>query len=235
MIDTRASHVEARTLRDEIARVTKQPTRWVVNTHRHWDHVLGNACFEHAAIWAHERCRELLLADPGGPVAAAGEWLGPDRAAEIDEIVVRPPDHVFAADAEIDLGGVRVALAYRGRGHTECDIVVKTSGVVFAGDLLEQSAPPSYGDAFPLSWPETARRHFGGGAVVVPGHGDVMDEAEVKTQVAEIEEVASLCRAVAGGELGRRDAVVAGPYPERTMRAAIERTGAEGTTNPGEG
>ena len=49
-----------------------------------------------------------------------------------------------------------VELVHPGRGHTGGDLVVRVADadVLLAGDLVEQSAPPSYGaDCFPLEWP----------------------------------------------------------------------------------
>ena len=47
------------------------------------------------------------------------------------------------------------------------------TGVLFAGDLLENGAVPWFGDGYPLDWPETAYRVAElAQAVVVPGHGD---------------------------------------------------------------
>lgn len=45
VIDTRASHGQARVLRQDIRKVTSEPVRWVINTHYHWDHVFGNTMF----------------------------------------------------------------------------------------------------------------------------------------------------------------------------------------------
>ena len=45
-----------------------------------------------------------------------------------------------------------------GRGHTNGDLVVRVpdADVVYAGDLVEESAPPAYGsDCFPLDWAGT--------------------------------------------------------------------------------
>ena len=43
--DTRASHVEADELLDELRRLTSLPVLWVIDTHWHWDHTFGNARF----------------------------------------------------------------------------------------------------------------------------------------------------------------------------------------------
>ena len=36
VVDTRASHAEARELTDDLATLTDLPVRWVVNTHLQW-------------------------------------------------------------------------------------------------------------------------------------------------------------------------------------------------------
>jgi len=73
---------------------------------------------------------------------------------------------------------------------------VPDAHVVFAGDLVEQGAPPSFGDAYPLDWPGTVGHlaPFATGAVV-PGHGDVVDRAFVERQAAELAVVAATARA----------------------------------------
>ena len=50
-----------------------------------------------------------------------------------------------------------VVLRHLGRGHTDHDVVahVPDTGVVFAGDLVEQGAPPGFEDSYPLDWPAT--------------------------------------------------------------------------------
>ena len=41
LVDTRASHRQARELRKDIGRITTLPVEWVVNSHWHWDHTWG--------------------------------------------------------------------------------------------------------------------------------------------------------------------------------------------------
>jgi glyoxylase-like metal-dependent hydrolase (beta-lactamase superfamily II) len=45
IVDTRASHVEADELLDELRTLTSLPVRWVIDTHWPWDHTFGNARF----------------------------------------------------------------------------------------------------------------------------------------------------------------------------------------------
>jgi glyoxylase-like metal-dependent hydrolase (beta-lactamase superfamily II) len=109
---------------------------------------------------------------------------------------------------------------------------VPAAGVLFAGDLVEQGAPPDFTDADPLAWPSAMDTLLAMAPdTVVPGHGEPVDRAFVAAQRAELDTVATLCRAVADGTLTGPDAVRASPYPEVATRAALLRV--TGTGAPG--
>jgi len=93
----------------------------------------------------------------------------------------------FTIDMALDLGGRHIELIHLGRGHTDSDVVVLVDDVVVAGDLVEQGAPPSFGDSFPRDWVATLDVLVGRiNGVVVPGHGDVVDRSFVLGQRDEI-------------------------------------------------
>ena len=153
----------------------------------------------------------------------------PEIAADLPEVVIDPPDRTFSETAFVDVGGRRVELRFLGRGHTDHDIVVdvRDAGVLFAGDLLENGAVPSFGDAYPLDWPETASRvaELAVG-VVVPGHGDHGGRAFADEQAAAIGELAFLARRVRDGELTLDEAVGRTPfpaYPAEDVRRPLQR------------
>ncbi len=238
VVDTRASHRQADEIRRDLRAITNLPVSDVVNTHMHWDHVFGNARFRPAPIRGHERCAAALRANGEAQRAAlAGRY--PELADELAEVEIVPPDQTFDERATVTWGGRTVELRYLGRGHTDNDIVVVVPGprpdapeVVFAGDLLENGAPPWFGDGFPLDWPATAEAIVAligtpAGAVVVPGHGDVGDRAFAVGQAAELGAIAELARQVGGGELTLAQAVQRGPYPPATMVEALRRAQAQ--------
>ena len=225
IVDTRASHVEGDQIRDELATLTALPVRWVVNTHWHWDHVLGNSCFSHAEIWGHLRCREVLLSRPDEMKAAALEWLPSEQRAEIEDSVIVAPTDTFSDRVSLDIGR-QVDLSFHGLGHTDADIriIVPDAGVAFFGDLIEEGGPPSFGDSYPIIWPKTLEDALDGAPdVLVPGHGDVVDRAFVESQRAELAAVADLAAACLRGEISVEDASRRGPYSEQVMRSALDR------------
>jgi glyoxylase-like metal-dependent hydrolase (beta-lactamase superfamily II) len=225
VIDTRGWRAQADELRRDLRRLSPLPWRQVVNTHAHFDHCFGNELFGGAAIWGHELCAENLRTR--GEEQRANVIAGmPELADDLAEVEIVPPKHLVGERATLPVGGRGVELRYLGRGHTDHDLVVLVpdAGVVFAGDLIEEGAPPSYGDAWPLEWPATVDRLLAiAPATVVPGHGDIVDHAFVRRQAEELAAMANLCRQVARGELAPEAALGRAPFAEREARLALER------------
>jgi glyoxylase-like metal-dependent hydrolase (beta-lactamase superfamily II) len=225
VVDTRSTAAEADELLADLRRLTRLPCRQVVNTHWHFDHCYGNASLRPAAIWGHERgIQRLGACGEAGRRAAMADY--PALAAGLATVVLDPPDRpVGDRGADLGVGGRRVELRWCGRGHTDHDlvVVVPDAGVVFAGDLVEEGAPPSFGDdAFPLEWPVTLARLLAiAPAVVVPGHGDAVGHGFLRGQRDQLAAMAQLCRRVASGDLPAAEAVRAAPFPERVARDAL--------------
>ena len=209
VVDTRASARQGEQVQADIRALGRDiVVRHVVSTHVHFDHTFGNSAFESATVHAHdnvgrtfvadaERIKAEFRADPGdGPEYGYTEA----DAADVLATTVRGPDCTFGKGATIDLGDRVVTLAYAGRGHTDGDIavLVPDTDAMFLGDLIEESAPPSFGgDCWPLEWADTLASHLfwlGPESVVVPGHGQSVDVGFVQQQRDEIAAVAAVIR-----------------------------------------
>jgi len=226
VVDTRAHHRQARELLDDLGRITPHPVRWVVNTHHHWDHTFGNGALPPVPIWGHERCAEALRLHGERMRREAQEWF-PDHAGLFEEVVVTPPDRTFSRAVTLTLDDRVVELRYLGRGHTDNDVTVAVpdAGVLFAGDLIEESSPPFFQDSYPLEWPDTvaALLEMVQGPVV-PGHGAVVDRAFVAAQHQDLAEVARLAEERhADGMTADGAAAVGGPYPRDVLETAFAR------------
>ncbi|WP_345771877.1 MBL fold metallo-hydrolase [Geodermatophilus sabuli] len=225
VVDTRSDLGEAADLIAAVRRVTPHP--WtVVTTHAHYDHCFGTAAFRPATVWGARGCAAALRATGEAQRAArVAELLAAghaEAARRVGAAPLDPPDALVDDTAVLDVGGREVVLRFLGRGHTDSDLVVEveTDGdgdgnVLFAGDLVEEGAPPAFEDAVLAEWPATlGRLHALARGPVVPGHGAVVDAAFVGAQRADLLAVLAAVRA------GRLDA---GPYDAATMRTAASR------------
>jgi glyoxylase-like metal-dependent hydrolase (beta-lactamase superfamily II) len=201
VIDTREHLSAGQELAAAVRQVTAAP--WtVVNTHAHFDHFMGNGAFLPGEIWSLDRTREIIerYGDVQRRVMVhhARQRERADLAAGLEATPLTPPNRTFPPPAiTLDIGGREVTLSHLGLGHTDNDIVISVAetGVMFAGDLVEEGAPPAFEDAYPLAWGATldALLQLVSGPVV-PGHGAVVDEAFVREQRALHREVAAAAR-----------------------------------------
>ena len=228
IVDTRVSHRQADEVLSDLKGLTQLPVRAVVNTHGHNDHAFGNHRFRPAPIWGHERCARMILETGAAQLRRVAEAI-PTQAAELAEVVLDPPDRTFGDEGttvDFDAGGRQILLRYLGRGHTDNDVVllVPDADVLFAGDLVENGAPPYFGDGYPIEWPATVERlvDLVTGAVV-PGHGDVGDRGFAVKSMVEIRTIAELATLVHDGTLDLADAILRTPYPADTARMPLER------------
>lgn len=232
VVDTRASPAEGAELAVAIRSVTRDP-RTVVITHAHFDHCLGTAALAPTSVWAHPACRADLARGGATQQAEARAWYrGQGRPAAVPLVAPVVPDRTVPDAAELHVGDRRVLLTHPGAGHTDHDlaVLVPDAGVLFAGDLVEQGAPPDFTDAYCQAWPRAVDALLALDApVVVPGHGEPVDRRFVAEQAAELADLAELHAALRADRLTVADAVRRSPFPPATTRNALRRPG-----NPGE-
>jgi glyoxylase-like metal-dependent hydrolase (beta-lactamase superfamily II) len=236
LVDTRSSPRQADQLRTDLRGLSRQPVRWVINTHAHFDHCFGNQRFGpgsdldlpiygHLRVPGHlDRYERTLLA---GWIARGGE-----QAAEWLEVVVTPPTQLVGDRYSLDLGGRVVEMLHLGRGHTDNDLLLHVPGarVWLAGDVIEESGPPCYGSGcYPLDWPGTVNRllaRLADGDVLVPGHGQPVGKPFVRAQQEQLAAVAGLITELHGAGVPAGKAIAAGgdswPLPTDGLAPAIE-------------
>ncbi|WP_243789526.1 MBL fold metallo-hydrolase [Saccharopolyspora gloriosae] len=227
VIDTRGDHRQGAELAAAVRARTSLPCE-VVLTHGHFDHCFGTAAFRPAPVRAHRGCTAYLhehaerqRTEWSAHYRAQGD---PDTAAALADTDLTLPDHPVTDSAEVDLGGRAVQLLHFGPAHTDHDLVVSVpdAAVVFAGDLVEQGAPPDFEDADPRNWPTALRELLAlRPEIVVPGHGEPVDADFVRGQREELLHLAALCAQHARGELTTDEALRHCPYPADTTRRAL--------------
>ena len=235
VVDTHGSGAAAREVVDDVRRLGAGEVTAVVNTHWHFDHTFGNDAFRTAygalPIHAHENAVDELARWADDLKQRYADSPDDPHREEVLATPVVLPDHTFSSARVLDLGDRAVELVHPGRGHTSGDLVVRVPDVdvLVAGDLVEESAAPSFNDdAWPMDWPLSLDIVLGlltPGSVVVPGHGAPVDRAFVEQQRNEIGIVAETIRDLAGRGVPLDQALDAAdwPFPKQGLAAAVRR------------
>jgi glyoxylase-like metal-dependent hydrolase (beta-lactamase superfamily II) len=177
VVDATATPVMARTLLEQIRKVTDQPVRHVLLTHYHAVRVMGASGFDAEEILASEATHELI--EERGQEDFESEVNRFPRLFRAVESVpgLTWPSITFETRMTVWLGKRRVEIMHLGRGHTKGDTVawLPDEKVLFSGDLVEYSATPYTGDAYLTDWPATLERLRAlQPAKLVPGRGDAL-------------------------------------------------------------
>ena len=113
-----------------IATITKQPVRFVLNTHWHFDHTGGNENFAKAgaAIVAHANVRKRMSTDQVIQFLQTPVKASPRQAL---------PVVTFTSDVTFHLNGDDVEVFHVPAAHTDGDAIVhfRTSNVIHLGDV----------------------------------------------------------------------------------------------------
>jgi glyoxylase-like metal-dependent hydrolase (beta-lactamase superfamily II) len=163
-------------IRRAVASVLRQPPRWLINTHWHFDHTDGNSMFAEgeAPVFAHANCRARLSRDQYVPSL---EWRVPaaPRTAW--------PTVTLDAPVAIDVGREALQLLPQEPAHTDGDVAVwlPRANALIMGDLFTNGSYPIIDESSRGSLRgmveavERLLRLVNGNTVVVPGHGPIGD------------------------------------------------------------
>ena len=176
LFDSGSSAAIGRALRDTIATVTDQPVRWIVNSHAHGDHWLGNAAFTDTVERIYATSTVAAAVEIGG---ATWVRLFDDMTGGITgDTPVVAPNSAIDERTELDLGGTRIVLVPGNSGHSPGDLMMwlPDSRVLAGGDIVYSDRMPSTNNSSLLAWIEVLKylKELEPGAVI-PGHGAVTD------------------------------------------------------------
>jgi quinoprotein relay system zinc metallohydrolase 2 len=206
VIDTGGSRMEGDALAAAIRSLTDVPVCFVINTHVHPDHVLGNEAFsrEQVLFIGHEKLPRAMALREDTYSRRAAEYGG---AANADVQMVAP-EQTVGDEVQLDLGHRVLVLRAHATAHTDNDLTVQDeqTGTLFAGDLVFLEHLPVL-DGSINGWLEelglATERDF---ARVVPGHGPVAVEwpEAARPTIDYLEGLREATRAfiAKGGDLG---------------------------------
>jgi cyclase len=173
--DVAESDAMVRRLLAEIAKLTDQPVRYLINASWHPDHTNGNHLFldAGAVIVAHRRARDDLLA----------------YYKTATDVPQAPPTIVFDDRLTLFLGGREIRIQHLGRAHTAGDAVVylPRERVAFLSEIFFNKQFPGLRSGYPTEWVGTLNRALELDAdVFVPGHGLVENGGRLRSTVVQM-------------------------------------------------
>jgi len=175
VIDTGGSEEEGRALSCAIKQKTSVPVCYVVNTHVHPDHILGNHAFKRpeTRFIGHTnlpRAMSLL-----GSTYLQRASKGPGYSLSPDHIVLPEEQVQQQQQLDLDLGGRVLQLTAQPQAHTDNDLTIfdtKTQTLWLADLLFSKHIPVIGGSGSLNAWLKLIEKlQKQPAARVVPGHG----------------------------------------------------------------
>jgi cyclase len=182
VFDSFVTVAAAQALHAAAVELTGRAPAWVVNSHNHADHIMGNMTFPEAIIVATAATRDLIgvrapafveyarthpeeldtleqeLTKESDPNKARGLRMMLDEYRAIQrglpDLQIRPPDVTFSDRLTFHGSRRRAELITLGGGHTPSDAFLHLPGerIVFMGDLGQVGFHPSMSQGNPDTW-----------------------------------------------------------------------------------
>lgn len=179
LIDTLAFPDEVAGIKDFVEQRLESPVRYIINTHYHSDHTVGNCFFPKATVLSHALCRQYL--DTRGRAALE---QAKEANPELQNVKIRLPDLTFTDGHAVVRVGRRVLQLIPLPGHSldGLGVLVVEDKVLFAGDVMMPLPYLADGDydlmvASLKSIPRLKLENL------VPGHGESVLRGEVSPTV----------------------------------------------------
>jgi glyoxylase-like metal-dependent hydrolase (beta-lactamase superfamily II) len=183
VVDTGLGPRNGQTVLREVGKVSSNADIYIVATHFHSEHTLGESAFPPGAKVFRAKAQQQDIDEFGVQPNFA------TRSAAMAELMkdaaFRRADEVFETEKTLDLGGLRVRLLWYGGTHTNGDTLIFVEGdnVLFAGDVIMNRRFLAFNarsslQAWLRSLEEAARLRP---ARIVPAHGEMGDGTLIET------------------------------------------------------
>lgn len=181
-VDSLMSAREAKRFIKDIRKISKKPIKFLIDTHYHLDHSLGNSEFAKrgAIIIAQENDQKNMEKAGVGMLQHAKRIGLSDKDLKGTKLAY--PTLTFKERITLDLGNKKVEVLCPGPSHTSGSVLVYVpkEKVLFAGDILFTDFHPFLGNADIPGWIKVLDRLMTMDVVkIIPGHGPVSSKKDV--------------------------------------------------------
>jgi cyclase len=173
VIDTLTSVPHTQAFLNEIKTISKTDIKYLIITHHHADHCMGNHLLNNAVSICHKKCYEEILRNgeaPNIPVEIPGIDLAGARYIL--------PDITYTNSVNLYFNSEEIRLLHYGPAHSVGDTIVyiPDEGIVFCGDILFFYVTPLGRRASFLGWISALNKIAELDAdIFIPGHGPITD------------------------------------------------------------
>lgn len=228
VFDTGSSETIGKALIKTIRSVSDAPIKWVINSHSHGDHWLGNGAFKA------EKPTQVIASDVAIELMKKNGFDWVDRFNSMTGGATGSFTPVPAMDAvtqamERKFGGLTVQILFSGNSHSPGDIVfwLPEKKVLLTGDTMYTKRPPATFDANVKQWTAfLAQLSELRPEVVIPGHGPVAGAESISSLHDYFDTLWTLV--AAGYDEGKSDYEIAPSVKEQMMRFESEYPGLHG-------
>lgn len=132
LIDTGSSQMYGEQVKKAIKKITNKPIKYIINTHHHPDHFLGNSAFKEVDIYA--------TTDTSEEISTNGKLYIKNMYMQLGTIEkgtsVKTPNKILRKKTLI-LDGYPLEISYL-HGHTKSDLVIydKNTNILYSSDLV---------------------------------------------------------------------------------------------------
>ena len=206
VIDTRQHPRDGQDLIDRIRKITDKPIKWVINSHFHGDHHLGDPPFRAlGATFVAQRETAALMQKTWPKEIARRQAFFKKHGFDPAETKLILPDVTFDRGMTIRLGGREAVLSYFGPGQQAGDTFVyfpHARTLFTPGAFAKHSMPNMNFTPSVDSWIKLLDQiaHMDNVDRILPAHGDVASRADVPELAAMLaDQYATVKAAVARG------------------------------------
>ena len=196
VVDTGLGPRNGQTVLREVGKVSTNADIYIVATHFHSEHTLGEPAFPASAKVYRSRAQQKDIDEFGIQPNFATRSAA--NAELMKDATFRRADELFDTEKILDLGGIRVRLLWYGGTHTNGDTLIFVEGdnVLFAGDVIMNQRFLAFGaqssiQAWLRSLDEAERLRP---ARIVPAHGAMGDGVLIETNRTYLQALQSRAR-----------------------------------------
>lgn len=176
VFDTGSSLAIGNALKNTIQQVTSKPVKWIINSHAHGDHWLGNIAFADSGpqIFSTTKAQEIIEKEG---LSWVNRFKRLTHGITGDTRVVAP-DHVVDSRTEIMLDKTRLVLFPSGNSHSPGDLIawLPDLRVLISGDVVYSDRMPSTNASSLFQWIRMLQQlEQLQPDKVIPGHGKITD------------------------------------------------------------